>query len=542
MSKVAHYLQEHLLGEVTDSLEVRRYFARDASILQIMPSIVVYPANENDVRKTARFSWQLAQRNKLLPLTARGGGSDTSGAAIGSGVIMAFTAHMNRILALDPKKEFVTVEPGITFGGLQQTLYTHGLFLPPYPASSAYATIGGGLANNSMGEKSIKYGDISKFVEKLSVVLANGEVIETGPINKRELNRKLGLNTLEGEIYRGIDALIEDNHALLNEEAKRQQSLHNRSGYNLFAVKKKGSFDITPLFLGSQGSLGIITEATLQLARHNPQTELAILSLDSLSHLHDILPAVLNLGPSMCEMINKTAIFEITRLNPSQLNGVLENPSADIHLIIEFDESKEGAQKKAIKKLSKVAERAGGQLIVASSAEERERVNKLRRAVATLFLESRGNTKMVPVAEDVSLPIDRLTDFLHKAIDIYAASALQPSIWGHAGDGVVRMQPALDLAQIGDRQKLFKVQDAIFTTALSMGGNISGSSGDGRLRAPYLGHVYGKEGRNIMLQVKKIFDPFGILNRGVKTASADEVKAIMRNEYSGRHHEHPPHS
>src|SRR5438105_5097289 len=131
------------MGEVTDSLEVRRYFSKDASILQMTPSVVIYPANENDVRKTARFSWQLAERGKILPITARGGGSDTSGAAIGNGVMMVFTAHMNRIMALDPKKEFVTVEPGIAFGSLQQTLYTHGLFLPPYPASSAYATIGG---------------------------------------------------------------------------------------------------------------------------------------------------------------------------------------------------------------------------------------------------------------------------------------------------------------------------------------------------------------------------------------------------------------
>src|SRR6266404_4360402 len=220
MSKIAHYLQEHLIGEVTDSLEVRRYFSRDASILEIFPSLVVYPANENDVRKTLRFSWQLAQRGKLLPITARGGGTDTSGAAIGSGIIMAFTAHMDRILALDPKKEFVTVEPGISFHSLQQTLFTHGLFLPPYPATFGYATIGGGLANNSVGEKSVKYGDMRKHTERLSVVLANGEVIETGPIGKRELNKKLGLATLEGDIYRAIDTLLEDNQALIKDELK----------------------------------------------------------------------------------------------------------------------------------------------------------------------------------------------------------------------------------------------------------------------------------------------------------------------------------
>jgi D-lactate dehydrogenase len=148
----------------------------------------------------------------------------------------------------------------------------------------------------------------------------------------------------------------------------------------------------------------------------------------------------------------------------------------------------------------------------------------------------------VPVAEDVSLPLDRLADFLHKAIDIYAAAQLKPALWGHAGDGVVKMHPVLDLGQTGDRQKLFKVSDLIYNTALTMGGSISGSSGDGRVRAPYLGHVYGKEARQLMLAVKKICDPHGILNRGVKTASALEVKAMMRGEYHHARPDHLPHS
>jgi FAD/FMN-containing dehydrogenase len=532
MSKIAHYLQEHLVGEVTDSMEVRRYFSHDASILQITPAVVVYPAGENDVRKTARFSWQLAQRNKILPITARGGGSDTSGAAIGSGIMMVFTTHMNRILSLDPKKEFVTLEPGITFGNLQQTLYTHGLFLPPYPTTSSYATIGGGLANNSIGEKSVKYGPLGKYVEKLSVVLANGEIIETGPINKRELNKKLGMTSLEGDIYRGIDGLIEESYALLKDEKARMRALHNRAGYNLFDVKKKGSFDLTPLFLGSQGSLGIITEATLRLIRHNPLAELAVLSLNNLSELHDILPRIVDLNPSLCEMINKAAVAQITRINPNQLRGLLDNPTAEIHLIIEFDDGKEAAQKKSLKRLGKLTEKAGGHLMVAANNEERDKVNKLRRAVATLFLDTRGNAKAVPVAEDVSLPLDRLTDFLHQVIGIYSKAGLEPAVWGHAGDGIVRMHPMLDLGQIGDRQKLFKVADMVYNTALTMGGSITGSAGDGRVRAPYLGHVYGKEARDVMWQAKKVCDPFGILNRGVKTATAEEVKSMMRTEYS----------
>jgi FAD/FMN-containing dehydrogenase len=542
MSKIAHYLQEHLTGEVTDSLEVRRYFSRDASILEIMPSVVVYPANENDVRKTARFSWQLAQRGKLLPITARGGGTDTSGAAIGSGIIMNFKAHMNRILSLDPKKEFVTVEPGMTFHNLQQTLYTHGLFLPPAPSTSGYATIGGGLANNVVGDKSVKYGDIRRHTEKLSVVLANGEIIETGPIGKRELNKKLGHSTFEGDIYRGIDKLIEEHHSLIEDERRQMRALYNRAGYNIFEVKKKGSFDLTPLFLGSQGSLGIITEATLHLTRHNPVTELAIISLPDFDALHDILPKILGLKPSVCEMINMAAVQQVMRLNPSQLRGVLDHPADAVHLIIEFDDGKEAAQKKGLKSLRKMSERAGGHWQPIVSSEDRDKVNKLRRSVAALFWHDASGRRAIPVAEDVSLPLDRMTDFMKQSWQIYDSAGLLPAMWGHAGDGIVRMSPSLDLAQVGDRQRLFKLSDDIYKAAVSMGGSITGSAGDGRVRAPYIGHVYGPEMHRLMMQVKKIFDPYGILNRGVKTATAQEVRASLRTDYTHHRHEHLPHA
>src|SRR5258708_38393547 len=129
MSKLAHYLQEHITGEVVTSADARRYFSTDKSIFSVPPSLVVYPRTEQDVRKTARFTWQLAERDRVLPITARGGGSDLSGAAIGSGVILAFPAHMNRILELDSKSGVVTVEPGTNYGTLQQTLKTHGRFL-----------------------------------------------------------------------------------------------------------------------------------------------------------------------------------------------------------------------------------------------------------------------------------------------------------------------------------------------------------------------------------------------------------------------------
>jgi glycolate oxidase len=163
VSKIGHYLQEHLIGEVLSATDARRHFATDGSIFSVAPALIVYPQNENDVRKVARFSWQLAERNRIVPITARGSGTDQGGAALGSGLMVVFPAHMNRIVELDGKTGVVTVEPGINYGKLQQTLMTHGRFLPPYPASMEFSTIGGAVANNASGEKSLKYGDTRSF-------------------------------------------------------------------------------------------------------------------------------------------------------------------------------------------------------------------------------------------------------------------------------------------------------------------------------------------------------------------------------------------
>jgi FAD/FMN-containing dehydrogenase len=543
MGKVAQYLQEHLLGEVTDSTEARKQFAQDASILRIAPAIVVYPRDENDIRKTMRFSWQLAERGRGLPITARGGGSDTSGAAIGSGILLIFTAHMNRILELDQKKQFVTVEPGVTYDKLEQTLHTHGLFLPPYPASKHYATIGGGLANNAIGEKSVKYGPMGNYVERLRVVLANGELIETGPIGKRELNKKLGLSSLEGEIYRTVDAMLEENAGLIEQQSHHLKALRSNAGYNIFDLKTKKGIDLTPLFLGSQGSLGIITEAILTAENYTPQTKLALVSLNDLNDLHEVLPKILKLKPSICDMINRSVVEQVTRINPNQLAGLLKQPRAAVHLFVEFDDPKEANQKKSVKQLKKLLQKVDGEFELAEKPEEHTKIRKVRESVTTILTSPKGQSKAVPVAEDICVPITNLVEFLHKATEVYASLGLVAPAWGQAGEGVVRMQPTLDLGQVGDRQKLAKLTDSIYRAVIQMDGSITASAGDGRVRASYTREMFGPDIHNLMLKIKNTFDPYNILNPGVKTATQEDVKALMRGDYSLAHrHEFLPRS
>lgn len=545
MSKVAHYLQDHLVGEVSVAADARRYFATDGSVFTVTPALIVYPRNENDVRKTARFTWQLAERKRIIPMTARGAGTDMSGGALGSGVIIAFPAHMNRVLELDDKNGTVTVEPGANYGKLQQTLHTHDRFLPPFPASLEYSTIGGAVGNNASGEKTFKYGDTREYARSLHVVLANGELIETRRLNKRELNKKLGLSSFEGEIYRALDSLIEENHSLL--EKSELGVSKNAAGYALSKIKRKdGSFDLTPLFVGSQGTLGVITEVTLDTEPYNPDTTLLLGHFESLQGAQ---AAVMDLRvlpelPSTIEMVDDQLLQLVDKLNPNQLKDVLEKPFPKVILLIEFDNPSDRTQKRLVKKARKILEKHAVSHKVETDPQAKDQLWKIRHSSATVVAHSEGNTKAVPIIEDGVVPIDKFSEYLEGVYQLFARQRLHAAVWGHAGDANVHVQPFLDLAQVGDRQRAFRLIDDYYNLVIGLGGSTSGEHNDGRLRGPYLEKLYGAELYGLFQKVKQIFDPYGTLNPGVKmNVTLDQVKPLLRQTYTLDHlHDHLPHS
>jgi FAD/FMN-containing dehydrogenase len=536
MSKVAHYLQEHVQGEVMTSGDARRYFSTDASIFQVAPAVVVYPRAESDVRKIARFTWQLAERGRKIPITARGSGTDLSGAAIGSGVLVVFPAHLNRIVEFDGKTGFVTVEPGINFGKLQQTLLTHERFLPPAPASAEYSTIGGAVANNAGGEKSIKYGSMREYVEKLRVVLANGEVIETGRLSKRELSKKLGLSTFEGEIYRTIDGLIEENGKLVDQLDLK--TTKNTAGYALHEVKRAdGSFDLTPLMTGSQGTLGIVTQITLATEDYNPTTTLLVASFVDLAQACKAITELREQSelPSSLELVDEHLLTTVDALNANQLKGIIEKPFPKVLLLVEYDEN-ERAQKRMSKKAERILEKYDGQVHIEMDPVEQQKFWRVRHSSASIVAHSEAGRRALPVIDDGVVPPEKLQEYLEKVYDLFRRAGLKPALWGHAGDANVHMQPFLDLGQVGDRQKLFKLMDEYYRLVVSLGGATSGQYGDGRLRGPFLPQQYGAEVYQLLAKVKHAFDPHGTLNPGVKIGvRLDDVKPLLRTSYSLDH-------
>jgi FAD/FMN-containing dehydrogenase len=545
MSKIAHYLQEHLVGEVMTSADARRYFATDASIMTMAPALVVYPRSENDVRKAARFTWQLAERGRVIPITSRGSGTDQTGASLGNGIMMVFPAHLHRILELDIKSGTVTIEPGINYGKLQQTLHTHGRFLPPYPSSLEYSTVGGAIANNASGEKSFKYGDTRSYVRSLRAVLANGEVIETGRLNKREFTKKLGLASFEGEIYRSLDTLLEENRPVI--ETMLRDITKNNAGYNLLDIKHNdGSFDLTPLFVGSQGTLAIITEAALDTESHNPQTTLMMASFDSLQHAEQAILEIRKLhdAPSMVEMIDGHALKQVSAINPNQLKGILTEQLPLLVLLVELDNQKEGQQKKITKKLFKIFEKYATSLQTETEMEKQQNLLKVRESASMLLSHSEGGARAVPIVDDAIVPPERLRELIEGAYALCEKLSIEPAIWGHAGEANIQLAPILNLSQVGDRQKAFRLMTEYTKLVIGLGGSISGERNDGRLRAPYLETQYGSEVYALFEKVKQIFDPYGILNPGVKLGtSVEDIKGLIRPDFNlGDAYNHLPRS
>lgn len=544
MNKVAHYLQEHLSGEVITSSDARKYFSTDGSVFTVTPSMIAYPKNENDVRKIARFTWQLAERGRVIPITARGKGSDQAGAALGSGIMVAFPAHMNKIIEFDGRSGNVVIEPGIVYGRLQQTLHTHGRFLPPYPSSIDFSTIGGAIANNAAGEKTIKYGCTRNYVKSLRVVLANGEVIETKRLSKRELSKKMGLSSFEGEIYRNLDKLFDEHKDLIKNIDLGVTK--NSAGYDVVDVKQKNTFDLTPLIVGSQGTLGIVTEATLGTEAYNPQTTLIAAFFDDLDAAEK---AVLELRkfpeiPSALEMVDENLLNFLDEHNPNQLKGIVSKPFHKLVLLVEFDNHNERNRKKLAKRAVKVLTKYGAEYQMETDPEAKEKLWKIRHSAAAVITHTEGTKKALPIVEDGIVPMERFREYIEGVYEIFDKYKLKIALWGHAGNANIHMQPFLDLGQVGDRQKVFRIIDEYYNLVISLGGSTSGEHSDGRLRAPYLSKLYGEQVYELFQKVKQIFDPYGILNPGVKMdVTVEDIKPLLRDEYSMDHlYDHLPRS
>jgi FAD/FMN-containing dehydrogenase len=243
-------------------------------------------------------------------------------------------------------------------------------------------------------------------------------------------------------------------------------------------------------------------------------------------------------------MIDQNLLNFVDLHNPNLLKDVVPKPFKLLTLLIELDNPNERNQKRQTKKVQKILAKYEVDYQVERDEESQEALWKIRRSAATILAHSEGNNKALPIIEDGVVPADRFGAYLEGIYQIFSKHHLPVAVWGHAGDANLHVQPFLDLAQVGDRQKVFKLMDEYYTLVTSLGGSTSGEHGDGRLRGPYLEALYGPDIYKLFQQTKQIFDPYNILNPGVKIdVSLDSIKPLLRQDYDLRNlYDHLPYS
>lgn len=525
MSKIGVYLQEHISGEVSLSRDVRESMSRDGSILKVKPEMVIYPKNTNDIRKVARFSWQLAERGHVLPITARGAGTDLTGAAIGSGIILSLTAHMNRIFEFEPKQRLVRLQPGVLTSTLSSALALQGARIPALPDTSPYSTVGGALANNAKSKLSGRYGAMNEWVDRLEVVLANGEVIQTGRISKKELSRKIGLGTLEGEIYRSIDALIEDNKELVSALSERE--LGTNAGYaSIASVKRKdGSFDLTPLIIGSQGTLGIISEMILRADVSPPGLSVVVAAFTDAEVARDAAELIAaKESPAFVESFDSAVFEQASMLGKSY--SFLEETGFDVEavLLVGFDDMNDRARAKHVKKTGKILETAGA-WYVAGENQEAEELLSLRSALAWTASPDKVEFSAPSILGWAYIPPQGVSVFRAGLKTLAKKYNMMLPVYGQDIQNLYYIWPSFNLKKSGDKQKMLKLLDEYANLVQKVDGELVGTDGEGRLKSRFALNSFDDETLKLFADIKAAFDPYKMLNPGVKEML--EIKQLV---------------
>lgn len=512
MSKIAHYLNEHLLGSVSSLTTLRQSYATDGSILEVVPELVAYPKSTNDVRKIARFSWQLAEKGHVLSIIARGLGGDTTGGAIGSGIMIDTTKYLNAILYVSTKdkSKVVHAQPGVTLRTLHETLRWNGLTLGAYSPDIDDMTIGGAIASAVRTYRSGKYGMVADSIERMEVVLANGDLMEVGRINKREVSKKQGEQTLEGEIYRQIDGIIEEYAELI----ARLSSEHDNIGYRIDQVRAKdGSFDLTPLFVGSQGTLGIISEVILKTDFYSDEESAIVVSCPSFDDARDIAELVQQLEPAVVQLIDGAYLRAASARGKRFVLGENDDPQAILY--VSFDDFSDKIRERKLKKITKLlAKRDVRQY---TSDEQRiEELYAMRDADQVATTPQRIDEVYVSVCDGAYIPSERLGDFASEVAALAAKHHVELPLRIDGLTGVVSTKTLMHLKKVSDKQKVFKLMSEYAALVARMGGSIAGAHAEGRLGA-YAGYeLLDAEIITLNAKIRKAFDPFGTLNPGVK--------------------------
>jgi len=493
-------------GEVLFDELNRTIYGSTASIYRIRPLGIVKPRHKTDVINLVKYAAQMG-----IPLIPRGSGTSRSGNELGEGILIDFSKYMSNMMEFNPGGRWIRVQPGLILSSLNAFLKPHHLFFPIDPSTKDYCTLGGMIANNSSGPHAVKYGATRDYVLSLEVVLSNGEMMTTRAIYPEGRASK-DSETLEEKIYRMMPTLLKRYQKPMEEE--KPFTMKNSSGYDLWRLQGNGRLDLTSLFVGSEGTLGIMTETKLRLMPLPGRTRGGLIYFDNLDHAGRATQALLELSPSMLEIIERQ-ILDLARKQKPEMRPYLPE-GMEALLFVEFDEgSEERLQQKFIEaeRLLVRQEKLATSVKVARNEQEMAMFEKVRSISGPILNKVRGPKRPLAFIEDAAVHPSLLSQYIMGLRNLFKRYEVDASIYGHAGDGNLHLMVFLDLRKESELNKMVELADACYDLVFSLKGTISGEHGDGRLRTYYLKKQY----PNLypaMVEIKKLFDPENIFNPG----------------------------
>jgi FAD/FMN-containing dehydrogenase/Fe-S oxidoreductase len=514
-------LQAKLDGDVSIDPAVRAMHATDASVYEIMPAAVARPRHTRDVSHVLDFC-----RQHGIPLTARGGGTSQAGQAIGSGLQLDFSRHMNQLLELQPDRLRVRVQPGIVLDELNAVLEPFGLVLPLDLSTSNRATIGGMIANNSSGTRSVVYGKTLDYVESLTVMLVDGSVIELADIQDSGPEDR---QSLAGQCFQTVTRLARQHAAEI--DRRYPKLLRRVGGYNLdeFVPGQQRPMNLSRILVGSEGTLGLVLEATLRIVPIPGARAMLAIQFNDLLEALDAVPAILAHDPSAIELVDRM-ILSHTVGNPEfePLRSFIQGDPAGVLLVeVQGDNPTELPPRLEAIEATLRQDGRGEHFHLALSAEEQARIWKLRKAALGLSMARPGDAKAISFVEDTAVAPNRLRDYIARFREILATHDTQAGFYAHASVGLLHIRPVVNMKTAAGVSTFAAIADAVADLVLEFGGALSGEHGDGLVRAPFQERMFGPVLYQAFREIKQAFDPEGLLNPG-KIIDAPELTSQLR--------------
>jgi FAD/FMN-containing dehydrogenase len=520
-------LESILEGEVSIDPKVLDLNSEDTSIFHIKPKWVVYPKHTKDLRALVKF----ANDHPDISLTARSAGTDMSGGPLTDSIVVSFTEHFDQIHSVS--EAGAVVDPGVYYRDFEKETLKQGLLLPCYTASKELNTLGGMVANNSAGEKSLTYGKTEKWVKSLKVMLSNGNEYEFSKLSRAELEAKKAQADFEGQLYRDIDWIIHEDIDVI--KAQRPIVSKNSAGYGIWNVwnETDDTFDMTQLFIGSQGTLGFITEIEFALMKPKTHSRMLVMFLRShhMKDLGEMVNTVLAEKPESFESYDDKTFAVMLRIFPKLLKKLGGNP---FKLLLDFLPEAKMMLTGGIPKLVLMAEFVGDTEVevieatkraqqavlakykvathVTRDQKEGEKFWAIRRESFKILRENVHGKHTAPFIDDISVRPDKLPEFLPELYSIMAEYKLLFTIAGHIGDGNFHIIPLMDFSRPDFKDVIKDLSERVYELVGKYEGSITGEHNDGLIRTPFLDRMFSPAMLGLFLKVKNIFDPKDIFN------------------------------